>query len=115
MGKAWKIGGMGSIFPLKRRSDNLPMVIKSIDKKRAGEMVGSDKLAKEMIESEISVMMLNAGESLIRCYDSMDCLNKFWIVLERMNGDMEDIIKHCKETDHSYNENFCKYMLYRSL
>jgi len=68
-----------------------------------------------LIESEIAVMLLNAGESLVKCYDSMEFINKLWIILERMEGDMEDIINYCRESDFVYNENFCKYLLYRSL
>ena len=60
-GKAIKCGGMGSIFPMKRLSDNLPLIVKSIDKKRNAQAVGSAEILREMISSEISVMMLNAG------------------------------------------------------
>jgi serine/threonine protein kinase len=105
--KPFKSGAMGSIYPCKRRSDGLKMIAKCI--------APGPEAPQDLIESEIKVMLLNSGESIIKCYDSIEFAKKYWLLLERMEGDLEDVLKFCKEKELNYNENFCKYVLYRSL
>ena len=110
-------GAMGAIFKVGRKSDGLVMI---------GKQVMPDKLdctkeeAYELIYNEIGVMMLNKGESIVTCYDSLEYIDKkgntnLWMMLEKMDGDMEEIIKLCLEVDFKYTENFIKYTLYRCL
>jgi len=42
----------------------------------------------DVVKDEISVMMLNEGDTLVKCYDSFDYSNKYWIMLEMMEGDV---------------------------
>ena len=55
-------------------------------------------------------MMINKGDFLIECYDSLQSRPKKtaqepdpkmarWLMLEPMSGDFETVIKHCKETN----------------
>jgi serine/threonine protein kinase len=58
-------------------------------------------------------MMLNEGESIVRCYDSYDFQNRLWVVQELMDGDLLTVItKHrTKVNKCSYSEEFVKYMV----
>ena len=46
----------------------------------------------EVVRDEISVMMLNEGDTLVKCYDSFDFKGKYWIMLEMMDGDVLKLV-----------------------
>jgi p21-activated kinase 1 len=56
-------------------------------------------------------MRIHDCQYIVKCYDSMDSMNKLWAFLERMDGDMESVINYCKE-NYRYDEDFIKYTLY---
>jgi hypothetical protein len=55
---------MGSIFPVKRRSDQKLMIGKM--------MLPNEDFPREMIHNEIGVMMVNEGKTIIQVYDSLE-------------------------------------------
>ena len=68
-------------------------------------------------------MMINKGDFLIECYDSLQSRPKKtaqepdpkmarWLMLEPMSGDFETVIKHCKETNRFLSEKFISYVCY---
>ena len=68
-----------------------------------------------IVRDEISVMMLNEGDSLIKCYDSFDWNGKLWIILESMGGDVQKLLGFFRENDIAVSENVIRYVLYRTL
>ena len=85
-----------------------------------------NSINREMVENEIGIMMLNEGDSMIECYDSIERIKKptakvpnpkkeWWMMLEPMSGDLEQVICFCKEHNMSYDEDFISYICYRNI
>jgi hypothetical protein len=66
MGNRIAGGAAGAIFPVQRKIDSKFMI---------GKMITENEdsfINREMVENEIGIMMLNEGESIIECYDSIE-------------------------------------------
>ena len=63
IGKRFSGGAMGGVYPVKRRRDKKLMI---------GKMITNDKKFPErLIRNEIQIMLLNKGQFLVECYDSL--------------------------------------------
>jgi len=78
-------------------------------------VICKEKEWEQVVRDEISVMMLNEGDSLIKCYDSFDWNGKLWIILEAMGGDLQKLVALFKEHSIPITENIIRYLLYRTL
>ena len=94
---------MGSVFPVRRKKDNEALIAKMV--------LGKDALTRQCFHDEIGLMRIHTCDYIVKCFDSMDSMNKLWCFLERMDGDMESIINYCKD-NYEYDESFIKYTLY---
>jgi hypothetical protein len=41
---------------------------------------------------EIGIMLLNEGDTILGCIDIFDYRNRFWIIIELMDGCITDVI-----------------------
>ena len=67
---------------------------------------------KDMMKNEVALMKLNDGESIIQCIEAFIFKERYWIILEMMEGALTDILI---QSNCSYSENFCKFVLYKTL
>jgi len=92
-----------------------------------GKMIHlTGEVTQEMVANEISIMMMNQGQDIIECYDSLEHTPKpspkephpkkqLWMMMEPMSGDMEKVINYCNDTNYEYGEDFISYVCYRTI
>ena len=94
------------------------------------------QISHENVYNEIGVMMLNEGEHIVECYDSLEYRPQrtekdpnprtyLWMMLEPMSGDMERVINYCKVSKYKFGEigenheeveeKYICYVIYRAL
>ena len=62
--------------------------------------------------NECALMQMNNGEAIINCIEAFIFKERYWIILEIMEGALTDILLGL---DTKYSENFCKYVLLKTL
>jgi len=67
---------------------------------------------KDMMNNEVALMKMNDGDSIICVVEAFIFKERYWIILEMMEGALTDILI---ASTVSYTENFCKYVLYKTL
>jgi len=110
LGKMMGAGLMGTIVPVRGLvglNKGKVLICKMVEHKEEGW--------EDIIKNEISVLMLNEGDSLIKCHDSYTWYGKSWIILEKMGSDIRKLIALFKEHELPLSENFIKFVLYRTL
>jgi len=61
---------MGFVVKVRRISDKKVLICKIVDLGKLDEGVKTEW--RKAVKDEVSVMMLNGGESIVGCYDSFD-------------------------------------------
>jgi len=64
------------------------------------------------MKNEVALMKTNDGDSIIKCVEAFEFKQRYWIILEMMESALTDILI---QTGCTYSENFCKYVLYKTL
>ena len=47
---------------------------------------------KQVIANEVGLMLLNGGESIMRCHEVFDFKKRLWIIIDLMNSNLSDFI-----------------------
>jgi len=102
---------MGFVVKVRRTTDKQILICKIVNLTEL--KTPEDKESwRQVVHDEVSVMMLNGGESIVKCYDSFEWQGKLWVILECMEGDLRAVIE---TLDKTQDEDFAKYSLYRTL
>jgi len=64
------------------------------------------------MQNEVGLMQLNQGDSNIKCEDVFDYKERYWVIIELMDGCINDLIQGA---DAKYSENTVKYICYKTL
>jgi serine/threonine protein kinase len=97
-------GGFAQVFKVKRNSDGKFMALKLMEPRNQKE--------RDMMLNECALMQMNKGETIINCIEAFIFKERYWIILEIMEGALTDILI---ALNTNYSENFCKYVLLKTL
>ena len=65
-----------------------------------------------MMQNEVALMQMNNGESIVNCLEAFIFKDRYWIILEIMEGALTDVLI---AKDTGYSEEFCKYVCLKTL
>jgi serine/threonine protein kinase len=97
-------GGFAQVFKVKRIKDGKFLALKLMEPKNQKE--------KDMMLNECAIMQMNKGDTILNCIEAFIFRDRYWIILEIMTGALTDSLI---ALNTNYSENFCKYVLLKSL
>ena len=65
-----------------------------------------------MMQNEVALMQMNNGNSIVNCIEAFIFKDRYWIILEIMEGALTDVLI---AKDTNYSEEFCKYVCLKTL
>ena len=100
-----EIGGYSRVYTCERLDDGVKFALKLAKPKNTAQ--------KTDIVNEIGIMQLGSYDSIVKCEQAFFYKDRFWIVLELMDGGA--LTSMLEEMLGNYSEAFCKYTLYRTV
>ena len=97
-------GGFAQVFKVKRASDGKFFALKLMEPRTQKE--------RDMMLNETALMKMNNGESIIQCIEAFIFKDRYWIILEIMEGALTDILI---ALNTNYTEKFCQFVLLKTL
>ena len=77
-------GGFAQVFKVKRNCDGKFFALKLMEPK--------DEKQRIMMKNEVAIMKMNDGDSIINCIEAFNFKDRYWIILEMMEGALTDIL-----------------------
>ena len=91
----------GAYHVYRRKSDDQNVCIK--------------KIKSDESYNVVSLLMLNNGDSMIKCFDSVECEGDQWVVLELMADNLNGLIKYLQNFHDDHNESLIAYAVWSIL
>jgi len=97
-------GGFAQVFKVRRTRDDAHFALKLMEPRNQKE--------RDMMLNECALMQANKGETIINCIEAFIFKDRYWIILELMEGALTDVLL---ALNTNYSEGFCKYVLLKTL